>query len=138
MGIDWSEIAAAGGIAKGPTGYEVKLAKQKALQAHQQEVYAAVTLRDGSSCRVCGKFCSPRAWAALERSHKHHLVYRSMQGPTETWNLLTLCARCHSEEHGGKLQLSGNADERDPVTGRLAGVKVERPSEEGWLVIGWV
>ena len=138
MGIDWSEIAAAGGIAKGPTLYETKDERQKAARMNEIEVYAAVTLRDESHCRVCGKWTNPRGIGLLNRGHHHHIRYRSQGGDTSTANVILLDAKCHSEEHAGKLQLSGNADERDPVTGRLAGVKVERPSEAGWRVVGWV
>lgn len=132
MAIDYNALA----IPKGPSRYQTKLAAQRAAEAHWREVTTAVAIRDGSSCRVCGKFCPPRG-GLLTRGHAHHLQYRSQGGPDETWNLVTLCAGCHDEEHGGKLTLSGNADERDPVTGRLAGVKVERPGESGWEVVGW-
>jgi len=95
-----------------------------------------VTLRDESCCRVCGKFCNPRAVGLLQRAHHHHVVYRSRGGATSTGNLVLLCARCHDDEHGGRLQLSGHADERDP-SGRLCGIKIEKPGEAGWIVVAW-
>jgi 5-methylcytosine-specific restriction endonuclease McrA len=118
--------------------YAIKAERQKLEQANEREVYAAVTLRDESCCRVCGKFCNPRAIGLLVKAHHHHLIYRSAQGVTDTWNVCLLDAKCHDDEHTGKLQLSGDADLRDPVTGRLAGIKVERPTDGVMQVIAWV
>ena len=118
---------------KPETRYTRKVEKMKTLAAHEREVWAAVDARDQSTCRVCGTFCAPRTTSMLRKAHRHHLKYRSAGGPTETWNLVTICAGCHNEEHEHRLRLIGNADERDPH-GRLAGVKVERLRESGWAI----
>ena len=125
-------------VPKPPSRYHDRAEKQAQKVAEERRVYALVTNRDDHCCRVCGKFCNPRAMGLLAKAHHHHLVYRSRGGETTITNVLLLCPKCHAEEHDGRLRLSGDAELRDPVTGRLAGVKVERPSEEGWLVIGWV
>lgn len=40
----------------------------------------------------------------------HHIWHWEDGGPTETGNLLTLCAFHHARHHDGKLQIDGNAD----------------------------
>ena len=45
----------------------------------------------------------------------HHIVHWSAGGPTETWNLLSLCSRHHRLHHRGILGIAGNADEVDGV-----------------------
>lgn len=103
-------------------------------EANKRKVHQAVDARDHYTCRVCGRYCSPLAVGLLQRSHRHHLVYRSAGGKDTTENLCTLCAHCHDDEHHKRIRLSGNADLRDKKTGKLAGVKVERATESGWRV----
>lgn len=80
------------------------------------EEYAAlcktVLERDGWKCRNCG---------SRNNLHVHHIVFRSQQGPDESWNLCVLCNYCHDgihtdvDEHGEPglvIQLPANADER--------------------------
>ncbi len=47
--------------------------------------------RDGWRCQKCG---------SLENLQVHHKIRRSQQGDDALGNLVTLCARCHMEEHG--------------------------------------
>jgi len=112
-----------------------RLAEQK---AREREVHQQVDTRDRLCCRVCGHYSSPMAVGVLERSHRHHLVYRSAGGETTTANLLTLCAKCHSGVHEATLRLEGNADLRAAESGKLSGVKVERLTETGWKIERWV
>ena len=96
MAIDYSVFA----IPKGQSRYETKKDRQAKSQAHEREVYAAVTLRDGSRCRVCGRWCNPRALSLLEKPHHHHLQYKSKgkkTGVTESWNLSIMCSGCHDQ-----------------------------------------
>ena len=118
---------------KPPTRYQAKAETAKTMAAHEREVWRAVDARDHCWCRICAHFCSPRAIGTLSRAQRHHIVYRSAGGETTTANLVTLCARCHDAEHRHELRLSGDADWRDE-RGRLAGVRVERPTEAGWTV----
>lgn len=117
---------------KGPSRFMRKLETIREKQRTEREVYAAVTTRDQSCCRVCHRFCRPRAIGLLEKAHHHHLIYLSAGGKTTTENVCLLCAFCHEFEHQHRIQLSGNADLRDAVTGRLNGIKVERLIENGW------
>lgn len=103
-----------------------------------RECYQAVDRRDEGQCRVCKRRCSPTAIGMLDRAERHHLRYRSKGGEHETANVITLCKVCHASVHGATLQLEGDADVRDKVTGRLGGVRVERWREGGWTVEKWV
>jgi 5-methylcytosine-specific restriction endonuclease McrA len=134
VAIDYSGFA----IPKGPTRYRTKATRKAEKEAHERTVHQAVDARDHHTCRVCGRYCSPRAVTLLERSHRHHLVYRSAGGKDTTANLITLCAHCHDDEHKKRIRLSGDADARDKATGQLRGVKVERTTESGWSVEKWV
>jgi hypothetical protein len=40
----------------------------------------------------------------------HHIWHWEDGGPTETWNLLTLCWHHHTQHHQGTLGIEGNAD----------------------------
>ena len=73
-------------------------------------VYAAVDKRDGHRCRVCLEY------RGLD-IQRHHIVYRSVGGPTTTVNVVSLCATCHLVGvHGGRIKLAGNADEKITIT----------------------
>lgn len=133
--IDYSVLA----IPKGPTRYESKKAKKAEAEANWREVCRLVDSRDGRCCRVCGRPANTQALNLLERAERHHINDRR----DTTDNLMTLCQPCHQGDggrHGLKagMRLSGDADQRDPVTGRLCGVRVERLTEAGWVVEKWV
>ena len=40
----------------------------------------------------------------------HHIWHWEDGGPTETWNLITLCKHHHTTHHNGTLGIEGNAD----------------------------
>lgn len=125
-------------VPKPPSRYHDKAERQATKMAEERRVYALVTNREDHGCRVCGKFINPRGVGLLNKGHHHHVVYRSRGGDTSITNVVLLCARCHADEHDGTLQLSGDAELRDSVTGRLAGIKVERMGEHGYEVVAWV
>jgi 5-methylcytosine-specific restriction endonuclease McrA len=133
MPIDYSGFAIPKG-GKGGTRFDRKKQRKADQELHERLVHQAVDARDHHTCRLCGRYCSPLAIGLLERSHRHHLEYRSKGGATDTSNLLTLCASCHNDVHAGKVRLSGDADVTDKATGRLCGIKVERAGESGWRV----
>ena len=54
-------------------------------------------------CRVPG--CSQTRWTQV-----HHIIHWGDNGPTDTWNLISLCPRHHRLHHQGKLGITGNAD----------------------------
>ncbi len=68
--------------------------------------------RDGWRCKCC---------RSRESLHCHHIVFRAQGGDDASWNLLTLCSKCHDALHlhktlvivakSGKLEDDVNADE---------------------------
>ena len=56
----------------------------------------SILVRDGWKCRHCGF----RNNLAI-----HHVVFRSEQGPDETWNLAVLCTTCHDAIHEHNLTI---------------------------------
>jgi uncharacterized protein DUF222/HNH endonuclease len=68
-----------------------------------------IVLHRDKHCR--NPLCGATRW--LEVHHIRHWV--DDDGPTETWNLITLCGRCHRDHHRGLLRISGDADEPDGV-----------------------
>ena len=70
--------------------------------APRQNHSAEVLERDRGLCQVPG--CSRAA------AHAHHIVYRSMGGPDEASNLVSLCAAHHLHGvHRGYVGVSGEA-----------------------------
>lgn len=116
---------------KPPSRFSEKQRKRAEEAREMREVYAKVTARDHSACRVCGRFQSPRAVGMLERLHHHHVQYRSQGGPTTTANVVCLCSACHAAIHDANLRVTGDADLRD-AHGYLCGLVIERRTESGW------
>lgn len=112
-------------------------AKKKAEEAKAiKACYAAVDARDGKQCRVCQARVG--GVGLLDRTHHHHLVYRSRGGQHDPSNLVSLCPPCHTALHNGEIALSGDANARAAETGRLCGVKLERYTDAGWRVERWL
>lgn len=64
--------------------------------------------RDGG-CRVPG--------CGNPHTEAHHLAHWTRDhGPTETWNVASLCPRHHRMHHQGLLQIDGNPDRPDGLT----------------------
>lgn len=93
-----------------PTRAESRKAQKAAMATNWREVCRAVTARDKSSCRACGRRCSPGAADMLAAGHHHHIEYRSKGGMDTTENVCLLCAECHGAVHAQKLSIEGNAD----------------------------
>ena len=66
-------------------------------------VEVKVLARDRKACARCGSRLN---------LHLHHVVFRSMGGPNEVWNLLTVCAKDHALIHGGTLDVWMDAQGR--------------------------
>ncbi|MFP5486703.1 MAG: HNH endonuclease signature motif containing protein, partial [Acidimicrobiia bacterium] len=54
-------------------------------------------------CRVPG--CTRDRFVEI-----HHIVHWNQGGPTDTWNLVSLCAKHHKLHHQGRLGITGDAD----------------------------
>lgn len=90
---------------------KAKKRKQKLDAQNERAAREICRARDLGKCRIPG--CTARA------EHLHHLVYRS-QSKALKWdpaNLVSLCADHHRLEHGGVIQITGNADIEIFVTG---------------------
>lgn len=55
--------------------------------------------RDGWKCR--NSQCKFR-----ENLHCHHIIFRSDEGPDESWNMITVCSTCHDAVHAYELFIS--------------------------------
>lgn len=97
----------------------------KAASQKRADTYVRVQQRDRGRCRVCDRV----AWL-----QQHHLVFRSLLGKDESENLISLCAECHADVHGGRLKLAGNADQVD-ADGVLSGVEVLRQVDGEWVPV---
>jgi hypothetical protein len=64
--------------------------------------------RRDRGCRVPG--CTAERFVEV-----HHIVHWEDGGPTDTWNLLSLCAKHHRMHHTGLLGITGNADVPDGI-----------------------
>jgi 5-methylcytosine-specific restriction endonuclease McrA len=93
-----------------PSRIDVAVDAQKADDENRRQVYAFVTKREESRCRVCDAFCNPHATTLLDKGHHHHIVYESAQGPTSVENVCLLCAKCHNAEHKHQIAIEGNAN----------------------------
>ncbi len=60
--------------------------------------------RRDRGCRVPG--CTADRFVEI-----HHIIHWSNGGATDTWNLISLCARHHRLHHQGELGIAGNADD---------------------------
>ncbi len=67
-----------------------------------------VERRDGG-CAVPG--CTATHWLTI-----HHLWHWEDGGPTDTWNLITLCPAHHRAIHRGEYTIAGNPDHPDTLT----------------------
>ena len=81
----------------------------RAVRAINRRMRRAVEHRDGHCCRVPG--CHRTTGLEI-----HHIRHWEDGGPTETWNLITLCEFHHRCHHRGTLGIEGNAD----LVGHLA------------------
>jgi hypothetical protein len=91
-----------------------------ALQARKWD--AEIDARDGKRCRACGKASHPQRIGLTTRGHRHHIVYASACGGMEPSNRVTLCARCHSDEHHDRLRFRADG-------GPYAGIDANEPME---------
>ncbi|MCU1370052.1 MAG: hypothetical protein JWO77_1246 [Ilumatobacteraceae bacterium] len=55
--------------------------------------------------------CTVPGCGATRGLEIHHIWHWEDGGPTETWNLIALCARHHTLHHQGLLGIAGNADQ---------------------------
>ena len=103
--------------------FDKKFEEQVEAAVAWSDVCRRVDWRDKRICRACGTRSDPDAMGLTKRGHRHHIVYRSAGGQDVSSNLVTLCAKCHNDEHRHHLEIRGNADEQ---------LEFWRRSEDGW------
>ena len=69
------------------------MAKRTAAHARAQR---AGRERDLNTCQVCG---------SKEKVEGHHIIDHQYAGAANIDNIISLCHRCHTEVHGGKIDL---------------------------------
>ena len=75
-----------------------KWAYQKGVNYGFANARAHALDRDNYTCQCCGK--------KHVRLEVHHIIFRSQGGSDELENLITLCEKCHSAIHNGKIVLN--------------------------------
>ncbi len=75
----------------------------RAFRIVPERTRVVVEERDGA-CRVPG--CDRSRWLQI-----HHVTHWEDGGPTDTANLVALCARHHRLHHRGELGITGDADD---------------------------
>ena len=116
------------------TRHEAKDRVKAEQQAEIDRCYQAVDIRDQSVCRVTGEFLTAGASDPHKRKERHHMIRRSRGGLHQTANVITVSAFIHSQDHAGKVRLTGDANLKDAM-GNFCGVLYERITDGGWVVV---
>jgi hypothetical protein len=95
---------------------------------------AAIDRRDRRQCRACGKHSDPDVIGLTTRGHRAHIVYASAGGSWEPSNRVTLCARCHNDEHKDRLRFTESGGPYVGIDANL-GLEFWRKDEHGqWFL----
>jgi Holliday junction DNA helicase RuvB len=87
-------------IACGADHFDPLVPDKGATREIPEPLRRKVMARDDCRCRCCG---------SRHGLQIHHIIPWSMSGPTEEWNLIVLCRRCHALVHAGLLMVEGKA-----------------------------
>lgn len=85
-------------LMKKPWLQKYKWAYQKGVNYGFANARAHALDRDNYTCQCCGK--------KHVRLEVHHIIFRSLGGSDELDNLITLCEKCHTAIHDGKIVLN--------------------------------
>ena len=116
------------------TRVEVALAREAEEDRLERHYNKEIDDRDHRQCRACGKRTNPDGLGLL-RGHRAHIVYASAGGSMAPSNRVTLCPRCHQEEHKDRLRYTA---EGGPYVGLDANQGMEfwrkdTPTEQWFL-----
>lgn len=89
-----------------PSRVDIALAKVAEEAANIRRWDAEIDRRDRRQCRACGKRSDPEVIGLTTRGHRAHIVYASAGGSLEPSNRVTLCSRCHNDEHKDRLRFT--------------------------------
>lgn len=98
------------------TRVDAALAREAEDAKNERQWNAEIDRRDGRQCRACGKRTNPDEIGLL-RGHRAHIVYASAGGGMEPSNRLTLCPRCHQDEHADRLRFTADGRPIDAAAG---------------------
>lgn len=110
-----------------------KRADDRVRQREEQAIHDQVWTRDKSTCRAYGLRLKRNSDNPFIVGHCHHVIFRSLGGPSTTANEVLLSAIAHERAHGRHdrivLDISGNANETLTFT--------ERDRETGQVLKTW-
>jgi len=86
-----------------PSRVDVRLEREAQAATAERRWNQEIDARDARECRACGKRTDPDAIGLL-RGHRAHIVYASACGSMAPNNRVTLCPRCHQDEHRDRLR----------------------------------
>lgn len=101
---------------------DVALEKQATEAANERAWDKQIDRRDHRDCRACGVHSDPEVIGLLTRGHRAHIVYASAGGSMEPSNRVTLCSRCHNDEHKDRLRFTADG-------GPYVGIDANGPME---------
>jgi hypothetical protein len=96
--------------------------REAAAASNLKKWDAEIDKRDGKACRACGRKSDPDVVGLTKRGHRAHIVYASACGSWEPFNRVTLCYRCHNDEHKDRLRFT---EAGGPYVGIDANVPME-------------
>ncbi len=87
---------------------DIAIEREKQEDADLRAANKAIDARDHRICRCCGRRSDPEATGLLVRGHRAHIVYASAGGSNDPSNRVTLCAKCHNDEHKNRLRFTAD------------------------------
>lgn len=111
------------------TRVDARLARVALAVQEKRAQDRLIDARDQRTCRACGRRTDPDA-VGLLRGHRHHIVYRSAGGAGDPANVVTLCIRCHSDEHADRLRFTAEGGPYQGIDAN-AGMEFWRKDENG-------
>lgn len=89
-----------------PSRVDLALEREAKEASNIRKWDAQIDHRDGKKCRACDRKSDPEVIGLTTRGHRAHIVYASAQGSWEPFNRVTLCSRCHNDEHRDRLRFT--------------------------------
>ena len=103
------------------TRVDARLERVAKAASDERRWNAEIDARDHRQCRACGKRTNPDEICLL-RGHRTHIVYASAGGSMEPRNRVSLCPKCHQDEHRDQLRFTA---EGGPYAGIDANLGME-------------
>lgn len=104
-----------------PSRVDAAIERAATVASNRRAWDKAIDARDHRQCRACSKPSDPDAKGLLARGHRAHIIYASAGGSWEPDNRVTLCYRCHNDEHRDRLRFTADGgpyvgiDAREPM-----------------------